>query len=364
MALMSRILVTGACGFVGPSVVNLGLRLGHEIFATDLTPLYQKYLDSSAKLKLGVDITNPSQIAQYIEEVRPDIILHVAAYFRYYGPWKMFEAINIEGTRNVLEGALKIPSLKRVVVWSSGSVLGYSFKGLRILDEKEPARPRSFYEKSKLLAEEAALKYANRLPIVIMRPAAIYGSGIEFGGPAGTYAALKVIQMMFKNQLHAIPGWGRNQITFIHVEDIARVAFFLAEEKEAVGETYNVADLSRHPLSDLLIYIAEWIRKHDIPLNFSSKLHFPNSVIYLLGLWCELLAKVQKREPAVERPFLNFFRKNYHFLLSNEKLDRLIKKTEGKRHPLLGPVIKYKDIIHDGAMDHNLEWYRRKLLCS
>lgn len=361
---MARILVTGATGFVGPSVVNLGLKLGHEVFATDLKPLYKSFLSPQAKLHLGLDIRDPAAIVKYIEEIQPDILLHVAAYFRYHGPWPLYYSINVDGTKNVMEGALKVKNLKRVVVWSSGSVLGHSFKGEEALDEKAPADPRSFYEKSKLLGEEIALQYKDRLAVTVIRPAAIYGSGIEFGGPAGTYGALKVIKMMFRNQLHAVPGWGKNQITFIHVEDIARAAYFLAEQAEAVGEVYNVSDNSRHSIADLMIYIASWMRSRNLPVNFTPKLHFPVPVIYLLGLWCETLARLQKKEPAVERPFLNFFKRGYHFLMSSEKLDQLIRKTEGKRPSLLGPVIKYRDIIHDKGLEYNLEWYRKELLCS
>lgn len=353
---MARILVTGACGFVGPSVVNLGIKLGHEVFATDFSDRYKKFLSPAAKLKLGLDIRDPSAIAKYIEEVQPDILLHVAAYFRYYGPWQTYYSINVEGTQNVLAGASKARNIKSVVVWSSGSVLGHAFKGEKFLDETAHPDPRSYYEKSKLLAEQKALEYKDSLPITVIRPAAIYGSGIEYGGPAGTYGALKVIQMMFKNQLHAIPGRGDNRFTFIHVEDIARVAYFLANQKEAIGEIYNVADHSHHTLAELMIYIAKWMRAKNIPINFSPKFHFYIPVIYALGLWCETLAKFQKREPTVERPFLNFFRTGYHFLMSNEKLDRLIAKS-GQT------VIRYRDIIKGGALDPNLEWYRKELLC-
>lgn len=353
---MARVLVTGACGFVGPSVVNLGVALGHEVFATDFSDRYKNFLSPKANLKLGVDIRSPAAIAKYIEEVQPDIIFHAAAYFRYHGTWQLYYSINVEGTKNVLEGALLVKNLKSVVVWSSGSILGHRFKGSEALDENVPPEPRSFYEESKLIAEQKALQYRSRLPVVILRPAAIYGSGIEFGGPAGTYGALKVVQMMFKNQLHAIPGDGKNRFSFIHVEDIARTAYFLVEQKEATGEVYNVADRSSHNLTELMIHIADWMRKRNIPVNFTPKLHFPLPVIYALGLWCETLAKFQKREPAVERPFLNFFRPGYHFLMSNEKLDRLIEKS-GKI------VIKYRDILTGGSFDKNLEYYAKELSC-
>lgn len=354
---MSRILVTGACGFVGPSVVSLGLKFGHEVFATDFSDRYKSFLSSKANLRLGVDIRNPADIANYIEEIQPDILFHVAAYFRYHGPWQTYYSINVEGTQNVLEAALKVKNIRSVIVWSSGSVLGHHFKGEEFLDEEVPPDPRSFYEESKLLAEQKALSYKDRLPVVVIRPAAIYGSGIEYGGPAGTYGALKVIQMMFKNQLHAVPGRGRNRFTFIHVEDIARVAYFLVEQKKAIGEIYNVADQSNYTLEELMIYIANWMRQRNIPLNFTPKLHFYIPIIYTLGLWCETLARFQKREPAVERPFLNFFRTGYNFSMSNEKLDRLIEKSDQT-------VIQYRDIIKDGALDKNLEWYRKELLCS
>lgn len=353
---MARVLVTGACGFVGPSLVNLGVMQGHEVHATDLHPTYQSFLNPKAKLQLGVDITNPTAIGEYIRSVKPEIILHAAAYFRYFGPWKIYEAINIHGTQNVLEGALHVSPLPTVIVWSSGSVLGHTFKGAGFLDEEAPPDPRSYYEKSKLLAEQVALEYRNKLPLTVIRPAAIYGNGVEYGGPAGTYGALKVIQMMFKNQLHAVPGNGKNRFTFIHVEDIARISYFLAGRKEAQGQVYNTADRSHYTLAELMVYIAKWIRARGIPLNFTPRLHFPIPVIYLLGLWCEALAKIQRREPAVERPFLNFFRPGYHFLMSNEKLDRLIDKQGEK-------IIKYRDIILDGGLDANLEWYRRHLLC-
>lgn len=360
---MTKVAVTGACGFVGPSVVNLGLKLGHEVFATDVGAQYKKFLDPKASFTPGVDIRNPEAVAKWMQSVDPEIVLHVAAYFKYHGPWKLYEEINIDGTRNVLEASLQCKRVKRVVVWSSGSVLGNRFKGQGWLDETVPPEPRSFYEESKWQAEKLALSYNDRVPVTIIRPAAIYGSGVEFGGPAGSYGALKVIQMLFKNQLQAVPGNGKNKISFIHVEDIARIAYFLAETEAAAGQVYNTADRSNYTLGELIGHIAHWIKSHNIPIDFYPKLHFSLPLVYSLGLWCEGLAKIQKREPAVERPFLNFFRKDYHFLMSNEKLDRCIQQTEGKRTALLGPVIKYRDIIKDGGLGYNLDWYRRHLLC-
>lgn len=78
-----RILVTGVCGQLGHDVVNNATVRGHDVFGSDIQPVYSGVADGSAAASIPyvqLDITDRNAVMAVIEEIRPDAIIHCAAW--------------------------------------------------------------------------------------------------------------------------------------------------------------------------------------------------------------------------------------------------------------------------------------------
>ena len=78
-----KIFVTGVCGQLGHDVVNNAIARGYEAIGSDIQPVYSGVADGSAVTSapyVQLDITDGAAVAATIEEIRPDAIIHCAAW--------------------------------------------------------------------------------------------------------------------------------------------------------------------------------------------------------------------------------------------------------------------------------------------
>lgn len=108
-----KLFVTGVCGQLGHDVVNKAVARGHEAYGSDIQPVYSGIADGSAVTSspyVQLDITDREAVLTTIEEIRPDAIIHCAA-------WTAVDAaedeenkakvhtINAVGTQNIADAA-------------------------------------------------------------------------------------------------------------------------------------------------------------------------------------------------------------------------------------------------------------------
>ncbi len=78
-----RIFISGICGQLGHDVVNNATVRGHEVYGSDIQPIYSGVADGSAAASVPyvqLDITDRDAVMAVIEEIRPDAIIHCAAW--------------------------------------------------------------------------------------------------------------------------------------------------------------------------------------------------------------------------------------------------------------------------------------------
>ena len=78
-----KVLVTGVCGQLGPDVMNELAARGHEGVGSDIAPAYAGIADDSAVTKapyIKLDITDEAAVARVLSEVKPDAVIHCAAW--------------------------------------------------------------------------------------------------------------------------------------------------------------------------------------------------------------------------------------------------------------------------------------------
>lgn len=168
-----RVLVTGASGFLGGHVAELLSARGDRVRALVRPTSNRKHLE---KLP-GVELFEGS--VEQVDRVREamdgvDAVVHAAGLVKARGVDEFF-AVNVGGTSNLVEAArvVRKGALRRFVFVSSLEACGPSSDGSPVAVDQES--PVTAYGRSKLAAEKVVLSAKGELPVVILRPGAIYG---------------------------------------------------------------------------------------------------------------------------------------------------------------------------------------------
>ena len=229
MAVRSKTLVTGGTGFVGRAVVIELLNAGREVrvLARDPQP------PALAGLDVEVALGNLRDAASLEKAVQGcDRVFHVAADYRLWvpDPEEMY-AVNVEGTRSLLDAAAAA-GVEKVVYTSTVGALGNPGNGVPGT-EATPVHIGEMvghYKRSKFLAEEVALDFAQKgQPVVVVNPSTPVGPWDSRPTPTG--------QMLIDYLKGRMPAYLETGLNLVHVKDVAK-GHLLAEEKGRVGEKY------------------------------------------------------------------------------------------------------------------------------
>lgn len=205
---MPRALVTGGSGYFGCVLVEQLLERGYEVSVFDLVDVEDR--PEGVTFFQG-DIRDARAIDRAAEGV--DVIHHNVAQVPLAKDRRLFNSVNIDGTRNLLDAALK-RHVKKVVLTSSSAVFGIPSQNP--VDDTVLPRPREAYGKAKLRAERLAEAYVEGdcLDVTIIRPRTILGHG-----------RLGIFQILFEWVRTGKPVWllgdGNNLFQFVHAADLA-----------------------------------------------------------------------------------------------------------------------------------------------
>ena len=178
---MSKVLVTGADGFIGSHLVEMLLDRGYNVKALSYYNSfnYWGWLEDIPQNKnleiISGDIRDPHFCMEITKDI--DIIFHLAALiaipYSYIAPDSYIDT-NIKGTLNICQAA-KQNNVKRIIHTSTSEVYGTA--QYVPIDEKHPKQPQSPYSASKVGADAIAMSFYNAfgLPITIARPFNTYG---------------------------------------------------------------------------------------------------------------------------------------------------------------------------------------------
>ena len=150
------VLVTGATGAVGPSVIEALHKAGYSIRTLSIDEPQAGSLPPGIEARIG-DVTDELGVQSAMQGV--EAVVHLAALLHIVNPppemHEKYERINVGGTAMVVEAAIKA-GVKRVVLFSTIAVYGPSDD--RVLNEMSPTHPDTFYAQTKRAAEQIVLK--------------------------------------------------------------------------------------------------------------------------------------------------------------------------------------------------------------
>jgi nucleoside-diphosphate-sugar epimerase len=247
---MSRILVTGASGFVGGSLCTEAIRRGHEVRAAMRTAGYAR---SGAETAIVRQIDVQTDWIAALQDV--EVVIHLAARVHVMkdtsaNPLTEFRKVNVQGTENLVRQAARA-GVRRLVYVSSIKVNGEETSGLRRYSEQDAPSPQDPYGVSKWEAEQALHRVAQEtgLEVVIVRPPLVYGPGVK-----GNFISL----LSAVNRGVPLPLAGAdNARSLVYVGNLVDALIACATHPAAAGRTYLVSDGTPVSTATLVEKIAE-----------------------------------------------------------------------------------------------------------
>jgi nucleoside-diphosphate-sugar epimerase len=205
-----RVLLTGGLGSLGTAAARELLEQGHRVRCLDLrtsaTKRQSRKLGESVEIRWG-DVRNPEQVAAAVED--QDAVIHCAAILfpESEEEPERARAVNIDGTKIVLDAMSASPKRPTVVFPSSITVYGEGRLEGEPRRVDEPVNPSHYYSQHKVEGEE--LIRSSGLPWTILR----IGASVEAG--ASSKLTAQALRAMFEVSLDT-------RVEYVHPADVAR----------------------------------------------------------------------------------------------------------------------------------------------
>jgi len=245
-----NILVTGAAGFIGFHLSEALVKQGHQVRG-----LLLPQENGTALIDLGVeirrgDLTRPGTLVGVVENM--DIVYHLAARTLDWGTRKQFEAVMVDGTRNIL--AESRGKATRFVYCSSLAALGLG-EPLVGLDENASRSICGIpYCDTKILAEDLVAEYCPQhgMEFTLVRPANVFGPGSVW---------VREILDAFKRGPFPLINKGRAPGAFVYIDNLVDGMILAGQAAIAAGKTYHFRD--DYPISwaEYLKTVGGWINR-------------------------------------------------------------------------------------------------------
>lgn len=283
----SKVLVTGADGFIGSHLTELLINEGYEVVAFCFYNSFSSWgwLDSlpqKKKNKLIVimgDIRDANRVKDALKGV--DIVFHLAALigipFSYHSPSSYLET-NVNGTFNILQAARELGT-ERILITSTSEVYGTA--NYIPIDEKHPRQGQSPYSATKIAADYLAESYYRSfgLPISIVRPFNTYG-------PRQSARAIipTIITQLLSGRENIKLGDLSPTRDLVYVKDTVQGFLKVATCADLIGTDINIATERETSMQELAEKLIQQINPHAVIVQDKDRLRPKDSEVFrLLG---------------------------------------------------------------------------------
>ena len=232
------ILLTGATGFLGGHLAARLVAEGRRVRClvrpgSDPTRLRSLAQNGERGVELVTgDLTDRDSLRRASDGCAH--VIHCAAMVSDWGTVQEIRAANVTGTRDLATAAVAAGA-RRFVQISTTDVYGYP--GTPGVTEEHACEGfANWYSQTKREAEAALRQIAarDRLEVVFLRPATVYG-------PGSTEVVGEMTRAMRGRYLPRIAG-GRAVAGLVHVDNVVDAVLLALDRPEAVGEAFNVVD--------------------------------------------------------------------------------------------------------------------------
>lgn len=266
-----KFIVTGAAGFIGYHLTNELLEKGHTVIGLDNLNNYYDIKLKHARLEnlnnnaafnfIKMDISDKEQLMKIFEEVKPDIVINLAAQagVRYsIEKPDLYIISNIIGFHNILEACRQYP-VEHLIYASSSSVYGNN-KKVPFEETDNVDQPVSLYAATKKSNELMAYAYSHlyNIPATGLRFFTVYGPmgrpDMAYFGFTDKYFEGEPIKIFnngdFKNDLYR---------DFTYIDDIVKGIVDLTKkspDKKNNNTMHNVFNIGNNNPEKLMVFIS------------------------------------------------------------------------------------------------------------
>lgn len=190
---------------------------------------------------------------------------------------------NVETTRSLLSACLSSRRLKKFCFISSLTASGPSLDGIPKIEGNANA-PITSYGRSKLEAEKVCLQYSSQIPIVILRPPAVYGPRDR--------DILELFRWINYRIVPHLGSWEKN-LSIINARDLAEGIIEATISDSTVGQTYFVSNREVQSYTSLVKLASTLLGRN--PLH----IQIPSFMIYLVAGITERVYSFSKKTPVL-----------------------------------------------------------------
>ena len=235
--------VTGGSGFVGGRLIQTLVAQGWQVRALVRGQKTAARVASLGAVPVLGELTDQSALSKAM--AGSQVVFHVAALFRMWAKQEEFNAINVEGTRTLVEAAVDTPSVSKVIMVSAAAVVQGDPEPLVNIDERVPVQQRSFapYSASKAAAEKILLAANGRrdgFQTVALRPPMIWGTGMP---------TLDQMVEVVKAGKWQWPDGGTQAMSTCHIDNLVDALLLSVDHGQGA---YFVADAEKGTLKSVI----------------------------------------------------------------------------------------------------------------
>jgi len=271
---MRRILLTGASGFIGTNLLDAWAKQGFSFLNLDRAapqnPAHREFWHQS-------DLLEPASWTQRIRSFDPTEVIHMAARtdMDETSPPEIAYRVNLEGTRRLLDGAGKLPSLRRLILVSSQFVCGPG----HLPRHDQDFAPVTVYGRSKALAEEILREARLACSWMVVRPTNVWGPW----HPRYPHEFWRVLQRGW----YFHPAGPPVRRAYVYVGNLLQQLKTALDQpaSEVAGQVFYLSD----PVED----IAHWVDEFSLALRGTPARRIPRSMLCGLGKLGDLVEKVR-----------------------------------------------------------------------
>jgi nucleoside-diphosphate-sugar epimerase len=221
-----KILVTGATGFLGETIVREFSRCGADVYATGKSPA------SDLPNYISADVCGDLKSLNSLANV--ETIVHAAGLAHQFrgASREDFRRVNVGGTKNIAKAARRL-NVKNFILISSVAVYGRaSFENCRF-EEEAGCQPVGVYAESKFESERAAREnLGGGINLTILRPSTIVGED-DRGNVA------RLIKTIERGRFFWL-GAGKNLKSLVYKNDVARACAAVLDDGRSGERIFNV----------------------------------------------------------------------------------------------------------------------------
>ncbi len=275
--------MTGGTGFIGSHLVEALLQRGVEVRCLVRKKGDLKWLTKLRIEAVSGDCSDSASLEEAVREV--DQIFHLAGITKAVEENTYFE-VNAFGTENLIRACLKNnPRIQKFIYLSSQAAAGPCRNGNQ-KRETDSCEPVSAYGRSKRRGEELVLAFAREIPLLILRPCAVYGPRER-----DVYTFFKLLSRRIKPCLY-----GEDQhMSLCYVEDVIQAILLAAQSGESSGEIFFVSDGQAYPMEEVGNVFAQVMGVNAFPIRI------PEWAMMGVASFSEYFSKLSRRPPLLSR---------------------------------------------------------------